>query len=534
MRNRKLPLAWSGVTLVGVIVIILVVSWQLFPRLFAAQALVDDLSPAFPVDRVIGARGGIEMVSVATNVGDAMMRPDRAEAELPKLFDFIAQRTGRSNEDAQALLRNGFPAINGFLTSLTLPEVSAELPKLVHYLSTALLITPDEVDHMLQTDYPKIWQVYVNLPKLTDGWFDIPGTEKLTRFDGTPVRTMPELRTYFSEDVVAPVERQQANFRPLGTRGGVWWLAPLLLALGIALVVFGTTMVAKNWRGVPHTRLRLAWAVVPVVGVVVVVLVLGINAFSRFIGGQQLLNDTRPVFALDRIQGDRAGIDFISIFVDALGPATLPDGGVTEEYPKLLDHVANKVGVPLQDVKDLVHLDFPHAARLLDGVPFSASTADAIRLVELLAAASAVTTGQIQETLQAEFPWIYQLISNLKILSDGFAEVSGAEKLTRFDGSPAHSVPLIRDYFRDDVIPGLERQQHTFVVVDTNWPPLTVFAPLLTALGIAVVAYGLWLGALTRRQLKRQSEEDSPGAPVLDKQILLAPAPGELAPADAS
>ncbi len=519
MGHRKVPLAWAGVAALGVIVVILVVSWQLFPRLFAAQGLVDDLNPAFTVDRVIGARGGIEMVSAATNVGDAMMRADRAKAEMPKLIDFIAQRTGRSSEDAQAMLRNDFPAIDGFLTSLTLPEVSAELPKLVHYLSTVLLITPDQVDHMLQTDYPKIWQVYVNLPKLTDGWFDIPGTEKLTRFDGTPVRTMPEMRTYFSQDLVAPVERQQANFRPLGTHGGVWWLAPLLLALGIAVILFGTAMVVKTFRGVPNNRSRFAWVVVPVIGVVVVLLVLGINAFPRFIGGQQLLDDTRPVFALDRIQGDRAGIEFISIFVNALGPATLADGGVTEEYPRLLDHVASEVGVPVQDVKDLVHLDFPHAARLLDGVPFSTSTADATRMVEFLAAASGVTTGQIQDTLRADFPWIYQLISNLKILTDGFDEVPGTEKLTRFDGSPANSVPVIRDYFRDDVIAGLKRQQHNFVIVDTNWPPLTVFAPLLTALGIAVVAYGLWLGVLTRRQLRRQSDEPSPLSPAPDVSI---------------
>jgi len=41
-------------------------------------------------------------------------------------------------------------------------------------------------------------------------------------------------------------------------------------------------------------------------------------------------------------------------------------------------------------------------------------------------------------------------------------------------------------------------------IVDTNWPPLTVFAPLLTALGVVVVGYGLWLGRLTRRQLRQQ------------------------------
>jgi hypothetical protein len=519
MGHRKLPLAWAGVTVLGVIVVILVVSWQLFPRLTAAQSMVDDLNPAFTVDRVNGDRGGIEMVSAATNVGDVMMYPDAAAAEVPKLIDFIAQQTGRSRDDVQAMLRNDYPHINGYLTSLPLAEVGAELPKLVHYLGTVLFMTTDQVNHMLATDYPKIYQVTVNLPKLTAGWSAIPGTEKLTRFDGTPVRTMPQMRDYFSQEVVAPVERQQGNFRPLGARGGVWFLPPLLLALGVIVILFGTTMVVATRRGVPHNPLRFAWAVVPVVGVAVVALVLGLNLFPRLIGGQTLLDDTRPVFALDRIQGDRAGIEFISIFVNSLAPAILPDGGATEEYPKLLDHVANKVGVPTKDVRDLVALDFPHTAKLLDGVPFSASVADAWKLVDYLASASHVTTDQIWGTLRAKFPKVYQLVTNLRLVTDGWKEVPGTDKLTRFDGSPARSVPLIRDYFRDDVIPGLERQQKYFVILDTNWPPTTVFAPLLTALGLLVVGYGFLLRVLTRRQLERQGDLPSSPAPAPDVPI---------------
>ncbi len=88
----------------------------------------------------------------------------------------------------------------------------------------------------------------------------------------------------------------------------------------------------------------------------------------------------------------------------------------------------------------------------------------------------------------------------------------GTDKLTRFDGSSARSVPLIRDYFRDDVIPALERQQKNYVIVDTNWPPLTVFAPLLTAVGILVLGYGILLGVLTNRQLRRQHDKPSPPA----------------------
>ncbi|UQX13370.1 hypothetical protein [Candidatus Mycobacterium methanotrophicum] len=92
-------------------------------------------------------------------------------------------------------------------------------------------MTPAQVDHMLQTDYPKINQVIVNLPELTAGWDDIPGTVNL-----------------------------------LPTRGGgVAFLAPLLLVLGIVVIAFGTTMVVVTWRGVPENPLKFAWMVVPVV-----------------------------------------------------------------------------------------------------------------------------------------------------------------------------------------------------------------------------------------------------------------------------
>lgn len=510
MGHKKVPLAWAGVTVLGVIVVILVVWWQLFPRLTAAQSMVDDLNPAFPVDRVEGDRGGINMVSAATDTGEAMMHPNGAAAEVPKLIDFIALQTRQPSQNVEAMLVEDYPHINGFLTSLPLPEVSAEMPKLVHYLGTVFFMTPEQVDHMLQTEFPKIHQVTVNLPKLTAGWDAIPGTEKLTRFDGRPVRTMPQLRDYLSQEVVAPVERQQTNFRPLGVRGGVGFLAPLLLALGIVVILYGTTMVVATWRGVPDNRLKFAWSVVSVVGVAVVGLVLALNLFPRMIGGQALLDDTRPVFALDRIQGDRAGIEFISIFVNALGPAVLPDGGVTQEYPKLIDRVANKVGVSTAEVRALVAQDFPHSAKLLDGIPFSASSGEAYKLVDAVAAASHVTTPQMWQMLRSQFPQIYQLVTNLKTVTDGWTQVPGTDKLTRFDGSPARSVPLIRDYFRDDVIPGLERQQKDFVIADTNWPPLVVFSPLLTAVGIGVVGYGLLLRRLTNRQLQRQREAPTP------------------------
>jgi hypothetical protein len=507
---RVLALAWAGVTAVGVIVVVLVVSWQLFPRLTAAQSMVAALNPAFTVDRVKGGRGGIEMVSAATNTVDPMMQSDGAAAEMPKLIDFIAQQTGHSKDSVQALLRTDFPHLTGLLNAMPLPEVSAELPKLVHYLGTVLFMTPDQVDHMLQTDYPKIYQVTVNLPKLTAGWDAVPGTEKLTRFDGRPVRSMPQVRDYLSEELVGPVERQQGNFQPLGARGGVGFLAPLLLALGIVVIIFGTTMVIATRRGVPGNPLRLAWAVVPVVGVAVVGLVLGLNLYPRLIGGQRLFNDTRPAFALARIEGGGAGVDFISVFVNSLGPAMLPDSGVAAEYPALVELLATKVGVPTSVVRSLVALDFPHTSALLDAVPFSDASAEVPKLVDYLAGAARMTSAHMWALVRASFPKVYQVITNLPIVTHGWKAVPGTEKLTRFDGSEARQVEQVRDYLHDDVIPVLQRQQANFVIVDTNWPPLTVFAPLLTAVGVLVIGYGLLLGYLTRRQLTRLEVPNSP------------------------
>ena len=58
------------------------------------------------------------------------------------------------------------------------------------------------------------------------------------------------------------------------------------------------------------------------------------------------------------------------------------------------------------------------------------------------------------------------------------------------------------------------------MIVDTNWPPLVVFAPLLTAVGIGVAIFGAYIGFLTRRQLRRQNqEEQNPHAPTHDPPV---------------
>ncbi|MBA3287278.1 MAG: hypothetical protein H0U21_04520, partial [Acidimicrobiia bacterium] len=101
-------------------------------------------------------------------------------------------------------------------------------------------------------------------------------------------------------------------------------------------------------------------------------------------------------------------------------------------------------------------------------------------------------------TLNEEFPRLAQSIAALPTVTAGWNSVAGTENLTRFDGSPARSVPAVRDYFADDVIPVLEQEQDNFRRLDTTPPPVDVFAPLLVLVGVLVIAYGAAMIAIAR------------------------------------
>jgi hypothetical protein len=491
MARRTVTVGWVGVAVIGLSVVSVVLGLQLFPRLTAGQDLIDDVRPALTADRVAGDVAGVAMVSTAAHTLDPGMYPGRGDVEWPKLIALLAERTGRSDASMRDRLWRQFPYTFGLLTAQPLSEVSAELPELMEFLASTLDLTLDQWYQVLAKDFPMLDQVNDNLPKMTDGWDAVPGMQKMTRFNGDPVRTAPQVRDYFQKDLIPAFDRQQANFRGLDTHGGVGFLAPLLLALGIVVILFGALMAVVTWRGVSGTPQLLAWTVVSVVGAVVVGLVFALNLYPRLIGGQQLLDDTRAAFTVDRIDGARDGVDFISIEVNSLGPAILLEGGARGEVVKLLDRLAEHTGMPPLDVKAELIEKFPHSTWLLTAAPFSGITAENSEFYDFLATSLKLPPGLGKQALKENFPRLHELLTSLAGLTDGWAAVPGTEKLTRFDGTPVRSVPQLRDYFRDDVIPVLVRQQPNFVRVDTTWPPLTVFAPLLTAVGLLVIVYGL-------------------------------------------
>jgi hypothetical protein len=510
MKLDRSVLAWIGVALVGVVVVVLVLGLSLFPRLNAAQAVLDDGRPVFNAQRVAGDRAAIDMVSSAVTLTDQIASErGGASAEVPKLIAFVSQKTGLSQADVLKALQTSFPHTTALLQALPLSSVANETPALIAFLATTLKMKPEQVTAALQSNFPHIYQAVTTLPTVTNGWYNVPGTQDLTRFDGSAVRSVPQIGGYFSGDVVPVLERQDANFQSLDSKGGVGFLDVLLLAIGIIVIVFGAAMAYLASRGgLPRGLATGAWGVVVLVGVVVVGLVLALALFPRLSNGQTLVDDLQPALAKDRVAGDRAAINMLSNVVQLADPVMTERGGAAAEVPQLVAFVSQKTGLKAPDVLAALDKNVPHTTALLKAIPLSSVSSELPGLTSFLSTTLKVTPAQLNAALSSNFPHIYQSIQLLPAVTGGWNNVPGTASLTRFDGSPVRTVPQIRDYFSGDVIPVLERQQSNFTRVETTWPRLTVFAPLLLVVGIAVILYGLAFMLLVRR------EEPAPaGAP---------------------
>jgi hypothetical protein len=135
-------------------------------------------------------------------------------------------------------MKKTFPHTTALPGALPLSAVTAELRKLLAFLSTTLKLTPAQLATALKANFPALTQAITNLPTVTDGWEQIPGIDGLTRFDGTPVSSVPQLRDYFKDDLIPAVASQQKNFQSLDGTSSVSWIAPLLLIIGVVVILF--------------------------------------------------------------------------------------------------------------------------------------------------------------------------------------------------------------------------------------------------------------------------------------------------------
>jgi len=176
-----------------------------------------------------------------------------AAAEVPKLIAFVSQQTGLSEAEVVAALQENFPHTTALLLAIPLSAVTAELPGLFAFLEEALNVSEAELLEALSANFPGLAQSIVNLPTVTDGWNDVQNIGGATRFDGTPIKTVPDVRTYFASDVIPVLETQRGNYENLVSTSNIDFIGPLVLIVGIIVIVYGLLMVLLAWRLKPRT-----------------------------------------------------------------------------------------------------------------------------------------------------------------------------------------------------------------------------------------------------------------------------------------
>jgi ribonuclease I len=506
--SRSGVLQWVVVLVVGVLVVTVVLGLNLIPRLNDGQKVLDSARPAFASARLTGARAGIDIISADVDTADPIMNPQGgAAAEVPKLIAFVAKQTGLSQAAVVGALQKNFPHTTALLQTIPLSSVTSELPGLLTFLETTLKVSQTQLLTAMKTSFPALTQAITNLPTVTGGWDQIQNIGGLTRFDGTPVKTVPDLRTYFSSDLIPVLEHQQSNFASLDGTSSVNWIAPLLLIIGAIVILFALLMIARNLRGrVSRVQATAGASVVLVVGVVVVALVLVLSLVPRVSNGQKLLDALRPAFSAQRVSGDRAGITMVSAIVDTEDPIMTAQGGAAAEVPKLIAFVAKQTGLSQAAVVGALQKNFPHTTALLLTLPLSSVTSELPGLLAFLETTLKVSPAQLVAALKTSFPALTQAITNLPTVTGGWNQIQNIDGATRFDGTPVKTVPDVRTYFSSDVIPVLETRQGNYrnLVSISN---INFIGPLVLIVGIIVIIYGLLMLLLARRL-----EPDTSGA----------------------
>jgi hypothetical protein len=500
MKATHAMLSWLVVALVGVFVVALVAGITLIPRLTAANRLLDHGKPVFTNTRVAGDQAGITFISHAVDTLTPVMTPaGGASSEVPALVAYVSKQTGLSQPAVLKALKANFPHTTALLQAIPLSAVNSEIPGLITFLSKLLHASPAQVAAGLKT-FPALYQSISELPHVVNGWYNVPGTAHLTSFNGAPVHTVPQLRTYFGHDVIPVLTDQRAHFQALDGTDGVGFISPLLLTVGIVVIIFGLAMAGFAAKGMPKEMAVGGWSVVTAVGAAIVVVVLVLSLFPRLDGGQNLLDQAKPAFNSARISGDEAGVTMVGHVVNFAAPVVTPAGGAASEVPALVGFVSKQTGLPASVVLATLAKDFPHVTALLEAIPLSSVTAELPKLVTFLAGALHTTSAGVLTALHTSFPALYQAITNLPYVTNGWYHLPGTAGLTTFSGAPVHSMPQMASYLGTDVVPFLATERADFSTVDNTWPPLPVFPPLLLIVGLIVVVYGLGMLVLNARK----------------------------------
>jgi hypothetical protein len=493
--------AWLGVAFVGLAVIVVVLVLGLGPRLSAGQDLIDAAKPALSAERVAGDRAGVDFISRYVDLADPLMTArGGASRELPALIGLIARRSDRSQAQVAAALRREAPHAEALLRALPLAGAAREIPRFTDYLATTLNTTDEGLAAELERQFPKLSQTLTALPSVATGWNDIPGIGGLTRFDGTTaVQTVPQLRTTLSEDLVATVEDTKDEFDDVAGSGGIGYIPTLLLVVGAALLGFG---LLQARRALDAPTGRVAAGVLLGTGALILVIVFALQYFPRLDAADSMVSDLDPVFAAERIQGDRAGADMIHQTVLFGDPIATRRGGAAAEVPELLSFVRGRTNIPRAEVLAALRRRAPRTTALLQAIPLSAVAAEIPHLLTYLGKTMKLSRAELLATLKQRTPRLAQSLLNVRPVAIRWNSIPGTEDFTRFDGvTPVRTMPALDGYLSGDVVPLLESRRQNFRDLADPSPPLNAFPPILLVLGVLLLIYGvaMTMAALSRR-----------------------------------
>lgn len=482
--------AWLGVVSIGIVVVAAVLGLQLIPRLTAGQDVIDAAKPALSDSAVRGEVAGTKLASEVVDLLDPLMTAKGGGAEeVGELVTLIKRATGVSSERARAFLSREAPHTAALLRALPLSGVAEERRELTRFLSSTLNVTPEDLQDQLARSFPRLVQTLSELPSVTGGWYDVPGVEGLTLFDGTKVRTLPGVRRYLRDDLVATAAGERERFQSLAGSGGIGYIPYLLLAVGILVIAFG---LLQARRAANYPPSKLAWGVVVVVGVVVMIVVGAAQYFPRLHGAQTLIGKLEPAFEERRVTGTRAGVDLVVQTVRFGDPIATAQGGAAEEVPRLVAFVATQTGLSQRQVRGRLKEAAPRTTALLEAIPLSSIAEEVAHLVGVLSRKLGVGGDQLVRRLRKRTPGLAQSLLAVGPATAGWNAIPGAQGLERFDrDSPVRTLPEFAEYLDDDVIPVLESEQEHFSELADPFPPVDVLAGVVIAVGVLLAIYGM-------------------------------------------
>jgi hypothetical protein len=492
--------AWLGVALAGLVVIALVVALMLIPRLGSGQEVLDAAEPAFTDARVDGTRAGVFTLSQYVDVVDPLLtRRGGGAGEVSQLIGYLQRKLGLSEEQVRRILRREAPHTESLLRALPLDGIAAEVPRLTAYLATIMGLPEEELAAILERDFPRISQALTALSNTSDGWYDVPGIDGLTRLRGDkPVRTLPGLRKYVRDDVVPLMVAQRQNVQDAAAKGGIGYIPVMLLLFGAGLLAFGLFGVRRTRKVVPG---KLSWGLVVAAGALLLVIVGAGQYVPRLGGAQEAVDALAPVFREDRVRGTANGLDTIHDAIALGDPIMTPAGGAAAEVPRLYRLVAQRTGRSAGDVRSALRRRAPQTTALLGAIPLTDVGNEIPDLLAYLRKALRLSRTGVVRALRKRTPALVQALLTTPDVARGWNAIPGTGELTRFDGVTAvRTMTELDGYLRDDLVPVLVTAREDFETFADGPPSLDELAPLLLITGLVVMLYGAAMMKLFARR----------------------------------